>query len=326
MSVRVVVMAGGVGGAKLAHGMSLLPAVELQVIVNTADDLEMHGLQVCPDLDTVMYTLAGLANAETGWGMRDETWSAQAMLERYGAETWFSLGDRDLATSIRRTSRLRAGRTLTEVTDELRTALGVPARILPMSDAPVRTRLRTDAGWLEFQDYFVRRGHRDDVHELRYEGAATASPTREALDALRGADLVAIAPSNPFLSIGPMLALPGMSNALVEIAAPIVAVSPIVAGAALRGPADRLLVTLGGEASALGVARHYVERHPGLLDSLVIDELDRAQAPAIEALGLRVRAAATVMPDDAARRRLAQTVLEQAADIAPRRPPAVRLP
>lgn len=313
----VAVLAGGIGGAKLADGLqAVLAPGALAVIVNTGDDLVLHGLHVSPDLDTVMYTLAGEANPETGWGLRDESWSAQAMLERYGAETWFRLGDRDLATHVLRTNRLAAGASLTQTTADLAAALDVPSRILPMSDTPVRTRLRTDAGWLDFQDYFVRRGHSDDVREVAVEGAAGARPTTAVLGAIAGAALIAIAPSNPFVSVGPILAVPGILEAIRAASAPVVAVSPIVAGAALRGPADRMLVTLGGEASAAGVARHYAERYPGLLDALVIDRRDQAHAPAIEALGIRVRVAETVMVDGETRVALARQVLTLGKDLA----------
>ena len=308
--LRVAVLAGGVGGAKLAGGLEdVLPPGTLSVIVNTGDDLVLHGLHVSPDLDTVMYTLAGEANPATGWGLRNETWSAATLLERYGEETWFRLGDRDLATHIVRTERLARGTTLTEVTADLAAALHVPSRILPMTDATVRTRLRTDAGWLDFQDYFVRRRHTDDVREVAFEGVAAAQPTTAVLDAIAGASLVAIAPSNPFVSVGTILAVPGMLAALLAAPAPVVAVSPIVAGAAVRGPADRMFVTLGGAPSALGVARHYVDRYPGLLDGLVIDRRDAAQAPSIEALGIRASVAETVMTDQASRATVAREVL-----------------
>ena len=308
--VRVAVLAGGVGGAKLAGGLqAVLPRGTVSVIVNTGDDLVLHGLHVSPDLDTVMYTLAGMANPESGWGLRDETWSAAALLERYGEETWFRLGDRDLAAHIVRTERLARGTTLTEVTADLAAAIGVPSRILPMTDATVRTRLRTDAGWLDFQDYFVRRRHADDVREVAFAGIAEALPTAAVLGAIAGASLIAIAPSNPFVSVGTILAVPGMLAALLAGPAPVVAVSPIVAGAALRGPADRMFVTLGGEPSALGVARHYVDRYPGLLDGLVIDRRDAAQTPSIGALGIRVRATETVMVDEESRATVAREVL-----------------
>ncbi|MGH2408103.1 MAG: 2-phospho-L-lactate transferase [Candidatus Limnocylindrales bacterium] len=311
---HVVVLAGGFGGARFSHGVALAATasaalLELSVVVNTGDDLESHGLLVCPDLDTVLYTLAGLANDATGWGLRDETWSAAAMLERLGAATWFRLGDRDLATHLRRSDRLRDGARLTEVEAELAASLGVHARILPMSDERVRTELRTDAGWLEFQEYFVHRGHRDDVHEIRFAGIEKARPTPEVHAAIAGADVIVVAPSNPYVSIATILAVPGMTPALLAARAPIVAVSPIIAGAAVRGPADRMFTTLGGEASALGVARHYRERHPGLLDGLVIDTADAGQAGAIRKSGLAVQVTGTLMRDEADRRRLAEEIL-----------------
>src|SRR5687768_1634127 len=281
--VPVTVLAGGFGGAKMSHGLALEaerrraegePPVELTIVVNTGDDLELHGLIVCPDLDTVMYTLAGLANDETGWGVREETWNAASMLERYGAPTWFRIGDRDLATHVRRTEALRGGTRLTDVTAALCASLGVGALLLPMTDEPVRTRIRTDDGWLDFQDYFVRRGQRDRVLEVARDGIERARPTPEVHAAIAGAALIVLAPSNPFVSIGTILAVPGVTDAIREAAAPVVAVSPVVAGAALRGPADRMLESLGWEASARGFVHHYVDQYPGLLDVAVVDVRD----------------------------------------------------
>lgn len=315
---RVTLLAGGVGGAKLAHGMTLAsaaqraagaPGLEIDVIVNTGDDLELHGLEISPDLDTVMYTLAGLANPDTGWGVTDESWSSSAMLERYGAPTWFRLGDHDLATHIERTRRLRTGERLTLVTQALATALGVPARLLPMSDDPVRTEIATPDGWLEFQDYFVRRGHKDEVRAIRHRGADTASATPEVLASIKAARLIVFAPSNPFVSIGTILAVPGIRDALLAAAAPIVAVSPIVAGAALRGPADAMLASLGGEASATGVAEHYAASHPGLLDAFVLDTADAAAVARVEQLGMTALVTPTVMRADADREALAAAIL-----------------
>ena len=310
--MRVVVLCGGFGGAKLAHGLQLAladPSRELTAVVNTADDLEVHGLHVSPDLDTVMYTLAGWANTATGWGVRDETWSASEMLANYGQPTWFRLGDRDLATHVVRTSRLRAGDRLTEVTADLARSLGVPGRLLPMCDDPVRTRLRTPAGWLGFQTYFVERGHADDVLELAFDGLAEARPGAEVLAALASAEVIVLAPSNPFVSLGPILGLAGVVQAMADSGAPVVGVSPIIGGAAVRGPADRMFATLGGEASALGVARHYAERYPGLVQGWLIDRVDAALAGAIEDLGPRVRLAGTLMGDADDRRRVAHEAL-----------------
>jgi LPPG:FO 2-phospho-L-lactate transferase len=315
-----VVLAGGVGGAKLAHGLALAsaaeraagaPGLDLTVIVNTGDDLEVHGLLVSPDLDTVMYTLAGLANPDTGWGVTDETWSASAMLERYGAPVWFRLGDRDLATHVERTRRLRAGESLTEATAALTAALGVPARLLPMSDEPVRTEVETADGWLEFQDYFVRRGHRDEVLAVRHRGADSARPTAAVLNALSGAGLIVFAPSNPFVSIGTILAVPGMLDALMASPARVVAVSPIVAGAALRGPADSMLQSLGGEATAAGVAAHYARRYPGLVDAFVLDTADAGAAAEVGSLGMEPMVTGTVMRDERDRQALGAAILER---------------
>jgi len=310
--VRVVALAGGVGGAKLAHGLQAEAGADLTVIVNTGDDLERHGLLVCPDHDTVMYTLAGIANREWGWGIAGETWNAAEQLAVYGEDSWFRLGDRDLAAHIVRTDRLRRGERLTAVCRHLQRSLGVAAAILPMADEPVRTRVRADDGWLEFQDYFVRRHQEPTVHEIRFDGMESASITPEARDALAGADAIVICPSNPLVSIGPILAVPGMQAAIARArarGARVVGVSPIIGGHALKGPADRMLVSMGHESSALGVARLYA----GLVDALVIDAVDAALAPAIAALGMSAPVTETIMTDDESRRRLAAETLAVAA-------------
>jgi len=318
MGTPVTILAGGFGGAKLSHGLALasgaraargLPRLDLSVVVNTGDDLLVHGLHVSPDLDTVMYTLAGLANDATGWGVRDETWNASAMLERLGAANWFRLGDQDLGTNLVRTEGLRAGRRLTEVTAELATALGIDARLLPMTDDQVRTQLLAADGWLEFQEYFVHRHHADRVSALRHVGAAQASPTPETLEAIASAELVVLAPSNPFLSIGPILAVPGIEEALRTARVPVVGVSPIVGGVALRGPADELFRSLGGEPSAAGVATHYQEHHPSVLDALVIDTQDGDLEDRVRATGIEPMVLPTVMRDHADRQRLAEGIL-----------------
>jgi LPPG:FO 2-phospho-L-lactate transferase len=302
--IRVVVLAGGFGGARMAHGFALLgEKVELTVIGNTADDLELHGLYVSPDLDTVMYTLAGIANDATGWGVAEETWSAAEMLERYDLPTWFRLGDRDLATHIARTARLRSGQTLTESTAQLARSLGVVAQLLPMSDQAVRTKVRTPAGWLDFQEYFVRRAHADEVIELRLDGVAIARPTAEVVAAIKGADLLVVAPSNPFVSVAPILALDGVLDALTSSLAPVVAVSPIVGGQALRGPAATMLQTLGGQPpTSAGIAAYYAQRYPGLVDYLAIDLADGREAEAVEASGIEPIITTTVIatPDERA--------------------------
>jgi LPPG:FO 2-phospho-L-lactate transferase len=313
--VKVLALAGGVGGAKLAAGLeAALPPGDLSVVVNTADDFDLWGLRICPDLDTVMYTLAGIANPETGWGIREETFDVLEMLARYGEDTWFKLGDRDLATHILRTARLGAGEALTPITADLSAALGIESTILPMCDEPVATVLDTPGGPLEFQEYFVRRRQRDDVLGLRLRGIEDARPTDSGLEALENADLVVFCPSNPVVSIGPILAVPGMREALASSRAPKVAVSPIVGGRALKGPADRMLATLGHEVSAAGVARMY----EGLVGGMVIDEGDEDERPGIEALGMRVLATAAVMRDAPDRARLAREVLGFGAGLAAR--------
>ncbi|MEX2012114.1 MAG: 2-phospho-L-lactate transferase [Chloroflexota bacterium] len=304
----VVALAGGVGGAKLAHGLQAHLGDHLTVVVNTADDTERHGLLVMPDHDTVMYTLAGLANREQGWGLEGETFAAAGMLERYGEETWFRLGDRDLATHVARTHRLAAGKRLTDVCLELQRSLEVPARILPMTDDHVRTEVRSDEGWLEFQDYFVRRHQQPEVREVRFRGVEGATATPEVLDAIGSASVVVVAPSNPIVSVGPILAVAGVRQALAaarERGTPVVAVSGIVGGKALKGPADRMLASLGHEVSALGVARLYA----GWVDTFVLDSTDAALAPAVDALGMRVLITDTIMSDDAARARLAGEIV-----------------
>lgn len=314
----VVVLAGGVGGARLAHGLQAHLGEDLVVIVNTADDLERHGLEIWPDHDTVLYTLAGLDDRERGWGLRDETWAAMDGLERLGEATWFRLGDRDLATHLLRTEQLRSGRRGTEVALDLRRRLRVAATILPMTDARVRTIVRTDDGWLPFQDYFVRLGQAPEVREVRFEGIDSARPSPEVLEALARTRVIVVAPSNPFVSVGPILALPGLTDAIEQAragGAVVVGVSPIVGGRALKGPADRMLTSLGGEASALGVATHY----GGLLDGFVIDDVDADQAPRIEALGPAVAVTDSIMRDDAARARLAAVTLEHASRLRTRR-------
>ncbi len=309
----VIALAGGVGGAKLAHGLQAQIGERLTVVVNTGDDLERHGLLVMPDHDTVMYTLAGIANREFGWGIEGETFAAAAMLERYGEPTWFRLGDRDLATHITRNARLRTGEGLAAVCLSLQRALGVRAAILPMSDDPVRTDVRTDDGWLEFQDYFVGRHQEPEVREVRFRGAESAAAAPGVIEALEAAAAVVIAPSNPIVSIGPILAIKEIRAALDrarERGIRIVAVSGIVGGKALKGPADRMLASLGHESSALGVARIYAT----LATDFVLDTVDTDLAPSIEALGLRAHITDTIMTDDAARARLAAECLTWAAE------------
>ena len=311
----VVCLAGGVGGAKLADGLqrALAPG-ELTVVVNTGDDFERHSLLICPDHDTVAYTLAGVADPAQGWGLAGETWQVMDQLASLGQETWFRIGDRDLATHLFRADRLRAGLRLTETAVELQRALGAPSRILPMTDEPVRTRVRTDDGWLDFQDYFVRLHQAPEVREVRYDGAEASAITPEVRAAIQAAGAIVVAPSNPVVSIGPILSVPGL---LEEIAAArrrgvrVVSVSGIVGGKAVRGPADRMLSSLGEESSALGVARRYAAA--GLIDTFVIDRADEALASAIRSLGLDVAITDTIMTDVSDRARLAREMLALAS-------------
>ena len=310
--MKVVELAGGVGGAKLAEGLATHLGADLTVVVNTGDDLELYGLAIWPDHDTVAYTLAGLDDEIRGWGLRDETWTVMDGLAGLGDEPWFRLGDRDLATHLWRTERLRAGARPTDVALELGAALDLAPTILPMSDDPVRTQVLTDDGWLEFQEYFVHRHQAPEVREVRFRGIDDARPTPEVLAALEAADVIVIAPSNPIVSIGPILAVPGMAVSLAEArdrGVPVIAVSGIIGGKALKGPADRMLTSLGHESSALGVARLYA----GVATAFVVDTTDAASAPAIGELGLRPVVADTIMTDDAARARVAGEVLRAAA-------------
>lgn len=306
----IVALAGGVGGAKLASGLYAELAPErLTVVVNTADDFELFGLSISPDLDTVLYTLADLANPQTGWGIQGDTANALQMLRRYGGPDWFWLGDRDLATHVTRTALLREGRSLSEVTAHLAASLGVYARLLPMTDARVRTIIETPGGPLAFQEYFVKRGCRDTVTGIRLEGieVATVPP---ALDvALQQAEAIVFCPSNPFVSIGPILAVPGLRERIRALGVPVVVVSPIIAGQALKGPAARMLENLGQEVSVAGVARLYADLAPVLL----IDESDRDLAPDVAAAGARPVVAPIIMQNMDDRRALARLVLDEVA-------------
>lgn len=303
--MRVTLLAGGTGGTKLAHGFAMLPDVELTVIANVGDDAEMHGLLVCPDVDALLYTLAGLVDADQGWGVAGDTHSAHAMFARFGEATWFTVGDADLATHAHRSRLLRDGASLTNAVADMATALGIDARILPASDLPWRTVIATDDGDLAFQDYFVRLRQEPDVRDVRFEGDGT--PTPAVLDAIATADAVVIGPSNPFVSITPILALAGVRDALAATDAVRAAVSPIVAGAALKGPADRMLASLGHEVSAVGVARLYA----GLVDRFVLDETDAALAAQVDALGMEAVALPTIMRSNADRASLAGAILAE---------------
>jgi LPPG:FO 2-phospho-L-lactate transferase len=308
--VTVVVLAGGTGGAKLAHGLQqVLPPGDLTVIVNTGDDTERHGLLVMPDHDAVLYMLDGRFDDERGWGIAGETWAVMGELERYGEESWFRLGDRDFATHIARGTRLRSGATISEAVIGLQAARGLPSAVLPMADEPVRTQVLTDDGWLDFQEYFVHRQQVPAVRGVRHVGIDEARPSPQVTNALSAARVVIVGPSNPIVSIAPILAVPGMRDLIDGARArgtPVVAVSGIVGGVALKGPADRMLVSLGLESSARGVAELYAP----WIDAFVLDALDRSLEPDIRALGLRTLVTDTIMSDQAGRARLARTVLE----------------
>jgi LPPG:FO 2-phospho-L-lactate transferase len=306
----IAVLAGGVGAARLLAGLvQARPPAEIVAVVNVGDDVELHGLHVSPDLDTVTYTLAGAINPETGWGLVDESWQAMATLERYGGPAWFRLGDRDLGTHLYRTHRLRQGAPLSTVTEEIAAGWGVGVRLVPATDERLRTMLTVAGeGEIGFQEYFVQRRHAVPVSRVRFEGAEDALPAPGVIESLREAERVVVAPSNPVVSIDPVLAVPGIREAVARRRDATVAVSPIVAGAALKGPADRLLRELGHDATVVGVARYYAD----LASVLVIDDADAALAPAVEAEGLRCVVAPTVMAGPAEAAALAATVLEAA--------------
>jgi LPPG:FO 2-phospho-L-lactate transferase len=302
----IVTLAGGVGAARFLDGLAKVhPPEQLFIIGNTGDDTEIHGLHISPDIDTVIYTLAGLANPVHGWGIHGDTFACLGALGKLGEETWFQLGDRDLAMHIHRTARLRAGEPLSAVTASAAKALGVRAAVKPMSDDAVRTIVRTPDGPLEFQTYFVRRQARDEVLGVDFHGAAAARCAPGVLEAIHSASAIIISPSNPIISIGPILAVPGMRAALRRRKSPSVAISPIVGGRALKGPAARMIRGMGMEVSALGVARLY----RGLVDVFVLDREDKALAPAVERLGMRAVVTNTIMTGTRQKKALARTVL-----------------
>jgi LPPG:FO 2-phospho-L-lactate transferase len=304
---RVTVLSGGVGGVKLVEGLrELLAPDALSVICNTGDDQEFWGLHVSPDVDTVLYTLSGLINRDQGWGLDSESFQALELLERYGEPTWFKLGDRDLATHILRTQWLREGKRLTEVTAELAQRLGIACAVIPMSDDRLRTVVVTPDGELDFQDYFVRRRFETPVDEVRFDGAAEALPSPEALAAILGASTVMISPSNPIASIGPMLAIRGLKEALAQATGMRIAISPLIGGEAVKGPTVPMMQAAGLPITPLGIAHAY----EGLLDAIVIDRQDVAFTPALESVGLRVLVTDTLMEGFEGRLRLAAEVLD----------------
>lgn len=299
--MKVAVLAGGLGGSRFALALTeTLGPAAITVVGNVGDDLELAGLHVSPDLDTIVYTLAGLLDTERGWGRAGETWNARAAAEQLGAETWFQLGDRDLGLHLARTDALRRREPLSEITARISRALGVEATVLPASDDRLRTWVATPAGEFSFQEWFVRRQHRDEVDGVRFEGADDARAAPGVLEALNAADLIAIAPSNPFVSIGPILAVAEIRAALENRRVPAVAVSPLIAGRAVRGPADRMLARLKGGTSPAQVTDCY----KGLIDALVVDEADADEDAGVPAIVTR-----TLMSDADARRRLAEAVL-----------------
>jgi LPPG:FO 2-phospho-L-lactate transferase len=304
----VVALAGGVGAARFLDGLArTLEPERLFIIGNTGDDAEIHGLHISPDLDTVTYTLAGLADPQRGWGIRGDSFRCLEALGRLGGETWFQLGDRDLATHLYRSQRLREGGTLTEITREITSALGVRSSVVPMSNDRVRTRICTAAGELEFQTYFVKRRGRDKVAGLRFEGAETARPAPGVLEAIATADAIIVCPSNPFISLGPILAIPRMREALASRRERVVAISPIVGGRALKGPAAAMMKSMRSRASAAEVAKIYAD----FCSVLVLDEIDRKQAREVAELEVRPVVTNTVMTGLRERKALARTVARE---------------
>jgi LPPG:FO 2-phospho-L-lactate transferase len=306
MTKPIVALAGGVGAARFLDGLvRVIDPARLWIVGNTADDTEMHGLHISPDLDTVAYTLAGLANPQHGWGLDGDTFYCLEALRRLGAEAWFQLGDRDFATHLYRTTRLREGATLTEVTAELTAAWGLPCKLVPMTDQRVRTLVKTRGGMLDFQTYFVRRRARDTVLGATFDGARQSRPAPGLLHAIRQAAGIIICPSNPVISIGPILAVPGIREALRKSAAPVAAISPIVGGRALKGPAARMMKSLGMRVSALGVAELYRD----FVDVFILDQVDAGQAAKVEALGMRVVVTDTIMTSMAKKKALARAAV-----------------
>jgi LPPG:FO 2-phospho-L-lactate transferase len=311
MSGHILALSGGVGGAKLAAGLAaVLPPERLTIAVNTGDDFEHLGLTICPDIDSVVYALAGLNDTVRGWGVADESWRAMEMLGKLGEAQWFNLGDRDLAMHLARSRRLREGESLSEVTGRLARALGIAPAVVPMSDAPIRTQIETDAGWLDFQHYFVREQCRPVARSIRFAGTPGAKASTGLAEALARPDLAAVVlcPSNPFLSVDPILAVDGVRERLSSLAVPLVAVSPLVGGKAVKGPLAKLLSELGRDCDNRSIAAHY----GSLLDHLIIDECDAADAEGLRAMGVSVTITATVMCDAADRERLARVALSAA--------------
>jgi LPPG:FO 2-phospho-L-lactate transferase len=302
----ITCLAGGVGAARFLEGLaSVFPPEKITAIVNTGDDLQYLGCHVSPDLDIVTYTLAGLADRQNGWGIQEDTHNCLGQLAKYSAETWFRIGDRDFATHLLRTAFLQQGFNLSEVTEKIRTSLKVKAQILPMTDQIVATKIKTPVGVLEFQEYFVKRKFQDQVEDVTYEGATLAIPAPGVTPAIEKSDLIIFCPSNPILSIGPMLAIPGIRDSLSKTRARIVGISPIVGGKAIKGPLDKMMESLGLEVSPFGVAQLY----RGLMRGYVIDQLDKSIASKITSLGMKVLATNTLMDSMDAKIQLARNTI-----------------
>jgi len=304
----ICVLAGGVGAARLLNGLKdVIEPENITAVINTGDDAIMHGLYICPDIDTVTYTLAGLNNTETGWGLAGETWLAMESLKKLGGQTWFNLGDKDLATHLYRTGRISQGAGLAEITAEISNSLGVSVNLLPMTENRVETMvtLLESGEEITFQEYFVKHHHDIAVSGVRFDGSSKGTPAPGVLEAIYEAELIVIAPSNPIVSISPIFSIPEISAAIKSRKEDVVAVSPIIAGAALKGPADRLLAETGHEASVEGVARYY----QNWIDSLVVDEADADSSENIESLGMKCIVTETVMTDPRAAASLGATLL-----------------
>jgi LPPG:FO 2-phospho-L-lactate transferase len=304
--MKIALLAGGVGGSRLGLGLyRVMDPADLTIIANTGDDVVMHGLHVSPDPDIMTYTLAGLVNPETGWGFKDETFRVAEGLARYGRPTWFNLGDRDLATHIHRSAMLKDGATLAQAIESIRTALGVTCAVLPMTNAAVPTMLETDEGRMHLQEYFVRRKCEPRLRGIEFFGVERAEPTPGVVECLRGADTIVIAPSNPLISIGPILAVPAIRETLRELRARVTAVCPLVGGKSLKGPSDKMMLELGYDVSALGVARLYAD----VCSIFIVDEADADQCSGIEALGIKAVVLPTVMRTTDDKENLARAIL-----------------
>ena len=303
----ITVLAGGVGAARFLQGLvQAVDAEEVTVIVNTGDDVVLHGLYISPDVDTVTYTLAGLSDEERGWGVKDESFRTLSVLNKLGRDTWFNLGDRDMALHIHRTDLMKSDKSLSEVTAQITSTLGVQCRILPMSDQRVETRVITEAGDLGFQEYLVKRGAQDEVKALRFSGAESAEPAPGVIEAITKADGIIVAPSNPLISVGPILAVEGVRDALIACGAPVAAISPIVGGAAIKGPAADMMRGLGMEVSAYKVAELYRD----FLGTFILDSVDADQRERVRALGVEPIVTDTIMTDLTKKTALARTCLK----------------